>query len=87
MAMAFHLETGELRIVSNVQIRIPTENHILPRCDIHTVGEEGFALLTRQLLLDRRRKVSLVDLSSFDCIFTEESPAPSPSTNTSKNKM
>lgn len=43
-------------------------NHILPACRVETVGEQGFEILCRQVLLGRRRKLSLVDLSSFDCM-------------------
>ncbi len=43
-------------------------NHILPTCRIETVGEQGFAFLSRQVLLGRHRQLSLVDVSSFDCM-------------------
>ena len=43
-------------------------NRILPTCRIEAVGEQGFELLSRQALLSRRRDLSLVDLSSFDCM-------------------
>jgi len=42
--------------------------HILPLCQIEVVGESGFDLLSRQVMLSRRRKLSLVDLSSFECM-------------------
>jgi uncharacterized protein len=41
---------------------------ILPLCEVVDVGQAGFELLSRQVLLGRRRAVSLVDLSSFDCM-------------------
>lgn len=43
-------------------------SRILPICHIETVGEQGFEFLNRQVLLSRRRDLSLVDLSSFDCM-------------------
>jgi predicted nucleic acid-binding protein len=42
--------------------------HILPLCQVESVGETGFQLLTRQTLLLKQKKLSLVDLSSFDCM-------------------
>ena len=39
---------------------------ILKLCQIDTVDENRFELLSRQVLLSRRRNLSLVDLSSFD---------------------
>jgi predicted nucleic acid-binding protein len=44
------------------------KTHILPSCRIEIVGEQGFEILNRQVLLGRRRNLSLVDLSSFDCM-------------------
>ncbi len=44
--------------------------HILPRCEIHSVGEDGFSLLARQVFLSGERHMSMVDLSSFDCMRT-----------------
>jgi predicted nucleic acid-binding protein len=41
---------------------------ILPLCEVIEVGRAGFDLLSRQVLLGRRRTLSLVDLSSFDCM-------------------
>lgn len=43
-------------------------SRILPTCHIEKVGEQGFEILSRQVLLSRRRNLSLVDLSSFDCM-------------------
>lgn len=42
--------------------------HLLPRCRIETVGEAGFDALSEQILLARRRDLSLVDLASFRCM-------------------
>lgn len=42
--------------------------HILPLCQIEVVGEAGFELLSRQVMLMKRKKLSLVDLSSFECM-------------------
>lgn len=42
--------------------------HILPLCQIEPVGESGFDLLSRQVLLSKRKRLSLVDLSSFECM-------------------
>jgi predicted nucleic acid-binding protein len=39
---------------------------ILKLCQMDTVAENRFELLSRQVLLSRRRNLSLVDLSSFD---------------------
>lgn len=44
---------------------------ILPLCSIAVVGEDGFNRLTTQCHLMRRRELSLVDLSSFDCMRNE----------------
>jgi len=41
---------------------------ILPLCEIHPVGENGFPLLAHQVLTANRRRLSLVDLSSFECM-------------------
>jgi predicted nucleic acid-binding protein len=41
---------------------------ILPLCRVEVVGENNFMLLARQALLMQRKKLSLVDLSSFDCM-------------------
>lgn len=41
---------------------------ILPLCRIYAVEEKDFSMLARQVLLSRRRDLSLVDLSSFDCM-------------------
>ena len=41
---------------------------ILPLCRIHAVEEQDFTILARQVLLSRRRDLSVVDLSSFDCM-------------------
>jgi len=41
---------------------------ILPICRFEPVGEKGFELLSRQAILSQRRKLSLVDFSSFDCM-------------------
>jgi len=41
---------------------------ILPLCRIYAVEEQDFPMLARQVLLSRRRDLSLVDLSSFDCM-------------------
>jgi predicted nucleic acid-binding protein len=43
-------------------------NHILPACRIEPVGEQGLEILSRHVLLGRRKKLSLVDLSSFACM-------------------
>jgi len=45
--------------------------NILPVCELHPVGEAGFALLAGQIVLANRRQLSLVDLSSFDCMRRE----------------
>jgi len=44
------------------------KNRILPACRIEAVSEQGFEILSRQVLLGRRRNLSLVDLSSFECM-------------------
>jgi predicted nucleic acid-binding protein len=41
---------------------------LLPLMQIHKVDETSFDLLCRNVLLSKRRKLSLVDLSSFDCM-------------------
>ncbi len=41
---------------------------ILPLCEVEAVGEAGFEALARQVGLLKRRDVSLVDLSSFECM-------------------
>jgi hypothetical protein len=41
---------------------------ILPICRAEPVGEKGFERLSRQTILSQRRKLSLVDLSGFDCM-------------------
>lgn len=66
------LETWSL-----VQRRLGTEAvedfraRILPLCSIVVVGEDGFNRLAAQCHLMRRRELSLVDLSSFDCMRSE----------------
>jgi len=42
--------------------------HVLPLCTVDPVGEDGFAALVRQVRLVNRRDLSLVDLSSFECM-------------------
>jgi predicted nucleic acid-binding protein len=44
------------------------QRSVLPLCRIEAIGEVGFELLARQILLSKRRQLSLVDLSSFDCM-------------------
>lgn len=46
-------------------------DRILPLCEVEVVGDAGFEVLARQVFLNRRRKVSLVDLSSFDCMLRQ----------------
>lgn len=41
---------------------------ILPRCRVELVGEAEFTVLARQVLSGRRRNLSIVDLSSFECM-------------------
>lgn len=41
---------------------------ILPQCRVDPVGEDGFELLAGQVILGRRRSLSLVDLSGFACM-------------------
>lgn len=41
---------------------------ILPICVVETIDEERFHQLARQTLLLKRKKLSLVDLSSFDAM-------------------
>jgi predicted nucleic acid-binding protein len=41
---------------------------LLPILQIHKVDETTFNLLCQNVLLSKRRKLSLVDLSSFDCM-------------------
>ena len=43
---------------------------LLPMMEVVRVDEPTFDLLCRQVLLSKRRKLSLVDLSSFDCMQT-----------------
>lgn len=45
--------------------------NILPLCVVRQVGESGFDLLARQVLVTHRRDLSLVDISSFDCMRRE----------------
>jgi predicted nucleic acid-binding protein len=40
-------------------------NRILPICSIQNIDEKTFEILTDQLILSRRRNLSLVDMSSF----------------------
>ena len=44
---------------------------ILPLCSVRPVGETGFGFLARQAVLMKRRNLSIVDLSSFDCMRRE----------------
>lgn len=41
---------------------------ILGICGVEPVGEDGFQRIAAQWLTARRRKLSLVDLASFDCM-------------------
>jgi len=42
--------------------------NLLPLIEVWTVDELTFDHLCRQVLLSKRRKLSLVDVSSFDCM-------------------
>ena len=44
------------------------QNDILPICDIHDVGEIGFQQAVSHWNIAHRRKLSLVDLTSFECM-------------------
>lgn len=44
---------------------------VLPLCEVRPVGERGFDVVARQVMLMNRRDVSLVDVSSFDCMRRE----------------
>lgn len=41
---------------------------ILPLCQVERVSEDLFQLSARQILMAKRRKLSMVDLSSFECM-------------------
>jgi predicted nucleic acid-binding protein len=43
-------------------------SRILPLCSVEKVGESGFERLVGQCMMVGRRRLSLVDLSSFDCM-------------------
>jgi uncharacterized protein len=43
-------------------------SQLLPLCIVSVVGDEGFRRLAHQSLLLQRKSLSLVDLSSFECM-------------------
>ena len=44
------------------------QNDILPICTIHNVGESGFQQAVAHWNIAYRKKLSLVDLTSFECM-------------------
>lgn len=50
------------------QAAVDFHDRILPLCRIHFVGPEGFENAVERWRLARRRQLSLVDVTSFDCM-------------------
>jgi len=43
-------------------------DHIFPMCQVHIVGESGFEAAVGKWRIARRRQLSLVDITGFDCM-------------------
>ena len=50
------------------QATLSFQDDILPVCDIHIIGETGFQQAVTHWSIARRKKLSLVDLTSFECM-------------------